>query len=84
MRASDVAAAKLAATAHSRVDVRMARRAHDRGMKDIETVVALLSAARLQDAEIIESIHRIKMEPAYIAELAAVFEDVQRRVALRK
>ena len=80
MRASDVAAAKLAATAHSRVDVRMARREHDRGMKDIETVVALLSAGHLNDFEITESIRSIEMEPAYISELAVIFEDVQRLV----
>lgn len=80
MRANDVAATKLAATAHSRVDVRMARRMHDRGMKDIETVVALLRAGHLTELEITESIRCIDMAPAYISELAVIFEDVQRLV----
>ncbi len=72
MQATDVAAAKLVASAHSRVDFRMGRRTHDRGSKDIETVAALLTSGRLAEDDIIQRIKSIELEPAYVAEIGQV------------
>lgn len=82
MQAADVVAAKLVATAHSRVDKRMGRRPHDRGTKDIETATALLHARLVNESEIVERMHSIGLDPACLAELAAVWVEVHQRLGL--
>ncbi|MEQ1934130.1 MAG: hypothetical protein ABL962_09655 [Fimbriimonadaceae bacterium] len=72
----DAASAKLVATAQSRVDKRLGRRPHDRGTKDIDTVVALIRSGMLGLGDIIERSRLIDMEPAYLAELAKVEAEV--------
>lgn len=80
MHPVDSSAAKLVATAHSRVDKRMGRRLHDRGSKDIDTVVALVSFGHVDLSPIIARMDKIELPPAYLAELGSVVAEVRRQV----
>ena len=68
----DAAAAKLVATAHSRVDTRLGRRRADRGTKDIDTLVALVSSGRLRLGDVSERIQEIELDGPYRAETSIV------------
>lgn len=80
MEATDVAAAKLVASAHSRVDFRMGRRKHDRGTKDLETVAALLRLELLAEKEIVERIKGIELESAYVAEVGLLLVQLRQMI----
>lgn len=68
----DAAAAKLIATAHARVDVRFGRRHADRGDKDMDTIVALVSSGRLKMHAISERLREVDLDGPYLAEVAVV------------
>lgn len=74
-------AAKLVATAHSRVDKRMGWRLSDRGSKDINTVVALLRGGHIDLDQVITRLDEINLLPSYIAELSSVIIEVRTQVA---
>ncbi len=80
MHSVDAASAKLVATAQSRVDKRMGRRPHDRGSKDMDTVVALVRSGCMRLEDVTVRSRMIDMEPAYLAELAKVEMEVSMRV----
>lgn len=72
----DMAVSKVVATASSRIDKRFGRRAADRGMKDINTLVALIRAGRLDAAELARGVHRLEHESAMIVECGKVVDTV--------
>jgi hypothetical protein len=72
----DMAVSKVNATARSRIDRRFGRREADRGMKDINTLVALIKADLLDFAELARQVHQLDHEPALIVECARVVEEV--------
>jgi hypothetical protein len=80
MHPVDAAAAKLVATAHARVDRRLGRRPIDRGSKDTRTVLALIRAGCLTLETVISRSRTIDLEPAYLAELAAVEGEIRRLI----
>ncbi len=77
----DMAVSKVAATARSRLALRMGRDAVDRGLKDINTIVALLRAGRLDRAALDERLRTMDYEPALIVECGRVMADIYARVA---
>jgi len=72
----DMAVSKVIATAKSRIDRRFGRRAADRGMKDINTLVALIRAGYLDAAELTRQVRRLDHEAAMIVECGNVMETV--------
>lgn len=72
----DMAVSKVIATASSRIDKRFGRRAADRGMKDINTLVALIRAGCLDGDELARQVGLLDHEPAMIVECASVVETV--------
>lgn len=72
----DMAVSKVIATASSRIDKRFGRRAADRGMKDINTLVALIRAGCLDGDELARQVGHLDHEPAMIVECARVVETV--------
>ena len=73
----DMAVSKVIATASSRLDKRFGRRAADRGLKDINTLVALIRAGCLHGDELARQVGRLDHEPAMIVECARVLETVR-------
>lgn len=73
----DMAVSKVNATARSRIDRRFGRREADRGLKDINTLVALINAGLLDFAELAHQVHQLDHEPALIVECARVVDDVR-------
>ena len=72
----DNAAAKLLATAHTRLNRRMGGGAADRGAKDIQTVTSLLRKGLLAGSELERLISSVRLSPAMIVEAGAVVEEV--------
>ena len=72
----DMAVSKVIATASSRLEKRFGRRAADRGMKDINTLVALIRAGYLDCGELVREVNRLELESAMIAECGRVLETV--------
>jgi len=62
----DMAATKIAATARSRLWRRLGKSSKERGMKDINTIIALLKAGRLDHAALTSRLHGMDYEPALI------------------
>ena len=73
----DMAVSKVNATARSRIDRRFGRREADRGLKDINTLVALIKAGLLDFAELAHQVHKLDHEPALIVECALVLDEVR-------
>jgi hypothetical protein len=73
----DMAVSKVNATARSRIDRRFGRREADRGLKDINTLVALIKAGLLDFAELAHQVHKLDHEPALIVECARVLDEVR-------
>ena len=73
----DMAVSKVNATARSRIDRRFGRREADRGLKDINTLVALIKAGLLDFAELAHQVHKLDHEPALIVECARVVDEVR-------
>lgn len=73
----DMAVSKVIATASSRIDKRFGRRAADRGMKDINTLVALIRVGCLDGDELAREVNRLDdLQPAMIVECNSVLETV--------
>ena len=72
----DMAVSKVIATASSRLEKRFGRRAADRGMKDINTLVALIRAGYLDGGELVREVNLLELESAMIAECGRVLETV--------
>ncbi len=72
----DMAVTKVMATARSRWALRMGRGGVDRGMKDINTIVALLVAGRLDRITLQERLAALDREPALIAESNQVLAEI--------
>jgi hypothetical protein len=68
----DMAVSKVVATASSRLDKRFARRPADRGLKDINTLVALIRAGRLDNEELDRRVRALDHAPAMIVECGLV------------
>jgi hypothetical protein len=79
----DMAVSKVNATARSRIDRRFGRREADRGLKDINTLVALIKAGLLDFAELANQVHHLDHEPAFIVECAKVLDEVRQRSSER-
>ena len=74
---SDTAAAKLLATAFSRLNRRMGRGTADRGMKDIQAVAALLRARLLDPVELQERLESVELPPALVVEAGKVLDETK-------
>ncbi|MFN0078282.1 MAG: hypothetical protein ACKVY0_17650, partial [Prosthecobacter sp.] len=72
----DMAVSKVIATASSRIDKRFGRRAADRGMKDINTLVALIRAGYLDGKELARQASQLDHAAAMIVECGRVLETV--------
>ncbi len=72
---ADTAAAKLLATAFSRLNRRMGRGTADRGTKDIHAVAALLRASLLDPVELRERLESVELPPALVVEAGTVLEE---------
>lgn len=68
----DMAVSKEVATASSRLDKRFGRRPADRGLKDINTLVALIRAGRLDREELDCRVRALKHESAMVVECGLV------------
>ena len=77
----DMAVSKVVATASSRLDKRFGRRPADRGLKDINTLVALIRCGRLEAAELERQVCALDQTPALIAECTGVLREVRERTA---
>lgn len=75
----DMAVSKVNATARSRLDKRFGRREADRGLKDINTLVALVKAGLLDEKELSRQVTALDHEPALIVECARVLDEVRSR-----
>lgn len=73
----DMAVSKVNATARSRIDRRFGRREADRGLKDINTLVALIKAGLLDFSELALQVHQLDHEPSLIVECARVLDEVR-------
>ncbi len=82
MHPVDATATKLVATAHARVDKRMGRRPHDRGSKDIDTVVALVRSRYVDWSQVKARMNEIDLPPAYLAALDTVEKEVLNQVSI--
>ena len=72
----DMAVSKVIATASSRIDRRFGRRAADRGMKDINTLVALIRAGYLNASELTLQVRHLDQEAAMTVECGNVMDTV--------
>lgn len=72
----DMAVTKVAATARSRLWLRLGKSNTDRGMKDINTIVALLKAGRLDADALTLRLQGMDYEPALIVECWTVMEEI--------
>lgn len=72
----DMAVTKIAATARSRLGRRLGKNSPERGMKDINTIVALLQAGRLDHAALTARLQGMDYEPALIVECWQVMEEI--------
>jgi hypothetical protein len=72
----DMAVSKVIATASSRIDKRFGRRSADRGMKDINTLVALIIAGHLDGEQLAREVGRLDHEPAMMVECGSVMDTV--------
>ncbi len=77
----DMAVTKIAATARSRLWRRRGKNSAERGMKDINTILALLKAGRLDHATLTSRLHGMDYEPALIVECWQVMEEMTALVA---
>jgi hypothetical protein len=73
----DMAVSKVNATARSRLDKRFARREADRGLKDINTLVALIKAGLLDYTELERGVRQLDLQPALIVECGRALEEVR-------
>ena len=73
----DMAVSKVNATARSRLDRHFARREADRGLKDINTLVALIKAGLLDFAELSRQVRALDHAPALIVECGSVLTEVK-------
>ena len=74
----DMAVTKIMATARSRWSLRMGRGGVDRGMKDINTIVALLAGGRLDRTALRERLAALEREPALVVESSQVLAEIDR------
>jgi hypothetical protein len=75
----DMAVSKVVATASSRLDKRFGRRPADRGLKDINTLVVLVRAGRLDGDELERRVRALEHAPALVVECGQVLREVQAR-----
>lgn len=72
----DMCVTKIAATANSRLNLRLGRGGVDRGMKDINTIVLLLKAKRIDRATLAHRLDRMDYTPALTVECGKVFAQI--------
>ncbi len=75
----DMAATKVVATASSRLSRRMGGDTPDRGMKDINTIVALLRAGRLDFPTLEARMNSLDLSPALTVECGRVMAEIRER-----
>jgi len=78
----DMAVSKVNASARSRIDRRFGRRPTDRGLKDINTLVALIKAGLLDYTELARQVRILDHAPALIVECSRVLDEVRDRAGL--
>jgi hypothetical protein len=78
---ADTAAAKLLATAFSRLNRRMGRGTVDRGTKDIDAIAALLRAGLLDPVELRERLESVELPPALIVEAGHVLDETKSKAS---
>lgn len=72
----DMCVTKIAATANARLNLRLGRGGVDRGMKDINTIVLLLKANRIDRATLAQRLDRMDYPPALTVECSSVFAQI--------
>lgn len=72
----DMCVTKIAATANSRLNLRMGRGGVDRGMKDINTIVILLKSERVDRASLAQRLDQMDYIPALTVECGRVFTQI--------
>ena len=75
----DMAVSKVVATASSRLDKRFGRRPADRGLKDINTLVALIRTGRLDRDALESQVRALEFESDMVVECGQVLREVQAR-----
>lgn len=78
----DMAVSKVNASARSRIDRRFGRRPTDRGLKDINTLVALIKAGLLDYTELARQVRILDHAPALIVECSRVLDEVRDRAGI--
>lgn len=73
----DMAVTKVAATGRSRLWRRLGRGGADRGMKDINTIVALLKGGRMNLAALKQRLDGMDYDPSLIVECAQVMQEIE-------
>ena len=73
----DMAATKVVATASSRLSRRMGGNTPDRGLKDINTIVALIRAGRLDFSSLESRVNALDLSPALTVECGRVMGEIQ-------
>lgn len=76
---TDMAVSKVVATASSRLDKRFGRRPADRGLKDINTLVALIRAGRLDREDLERRVRALEFESAMVVECGGVLREIMER-----
>lgn len=72
-----MAVTKVAATVRSRLWRRLGKGGSDRGMKDINTIVALLKGGRMSLAILKKRLDRMDYEPSLIVECSQVMREIE-------
>lgn len=73
----DMAVTKVAATARSRLWRRLGKGGAERGMKDINTIVALLKGGRIELGVLQKRLHAMDYDPALIVECSQVMREIE-------
>lgn len=73
----DMAVTKVAATARSRLWRRLGKGGAERGMKDINTIVALLKSGRIELGVLQKRLHAMDYNPALIVECSQVMREIE-------
>lgn len=77
---TDTAATKVIATAHSRLLKRLGRSSTDRGLKDVDAIVAIVMSGHADIKSIRRLLDTVDMEPAMLVEVNEVLGQIERRL----
>ncbi len=80
LSSADAAATKAIATAHSRLLKRLGRSSTDRGLKDVDAIMAIVKSGHADIESIRRLLDKVEMEPAMLVEVDAVIAQVEQRL----